>query len=215
MKHRRYNYNYPPWVGSQYGSGENIKLLVVGKSYFDARYRDKTIDSFISDLIKGRSKDSFYSTLELVLAEGRHWKKGLGGKMSLDRKKFWNGLCFHQFIQAILSDGYTAPGKAMWKEGQEIFKEILLALQPQLVIMAGEEIFNHMPTLGGATGKTYSEGREKMKTWILNSGEAECRIAAIRNPRDGTFDTRTWKSLYQQFLSDYRNDHGLAGFSIS
>ena len=187
MKNRQFNFNYPPWIGSQYGSRENIRLMVVGKSYYDARYRDKTITAFIPELIKGRTKDTFFTTLELILAEGRHWKNGFGGRMSLDRKKFWNGLCFHQFIQAILNDGFTPPSKTMWKEGQETFKEVLASLDPQIVVMAGEEIFNHMPTLGGITGKTYSDGREKMRTWILNPGQGECRIAGNKKSQGRCF----------------------------
>jgi len=204
--------NYPPWIGSSYGSRGELRILIVGRSYFDARYKDKTIEDFISEHIKNRMNDPFYTALELVLSEKSHWKSGLGG-LKLDRKKFWNSVCYHQFIQGILRDGYTPPDRGMWKEGQDIYKEVLLSLQPEIIIMAGTEVFNHMPTLKGHHGPVYSAGGTEMKTWILEIGSEDCWIAGIDNPRDSSFRTDVWKELYHQFLADYRNKHRLTSFS--
>lgn len=205
--------NYPPWIGKNYGSPGQTRLLIIGRSYYDARYRDQTIESYIPDLIRNRVSDPFFSALELVLSDSRHWKSGLGTSARLDRKKFWHGLAYHQFIQGILNDGYTDPGRAMWKQGQEIFKDVLMALQPDLVVMAGADVFDNMPTLGGHRGKTYSWQGTDMKTWILNPGSADCWIAGISNPRDSRFNTDVWKEIYVQFISDYRNSHRLTDFS--
>jgi len=204
--------NYPPWIGSSYGDKGEIRILIVGRSYFDARYKDKTIEDFISEHIRNRMNDPFYSALELVISERKHWKSGLGG-LKLDRKKFWNSLCYHQFIQGILKDGYTPPDRTMWKEGQDIYKEVLVSLQPDIVIMAGMDVFNHMPTLKGRAGRTYTANSSELKTWILDLGGADCWICGFENPRDSSFHTDVWKDLYHQFLADYRNKHRLTSFS--
>ncbi|MDA3955303.1 hypothetical protein [Oceanispirochaeta sp.] len=204
--------NYPPWIGSHYGTKDDIRLLVIGRSYYDARYRDKTIEQYITDLIKNKGNDPFFTALEAVLAEGKHWKSGLGG-LKLDRKKFWNSLSYHQFLQGILSDGYSPPDKTMWKQGQEIYKEVLSALRPDIVIMAGTDVFNNMPTLGGRNGRTYSWQDVHMKTWIIPLDGAECQIAGMTSPRDSTYKTEIWKELYLEFISDYKNKHKLTSFS--
>ncbi|MBF9014237.1 MULTISPECIES: hypothetical protein [unclassified Oceanispirochaeta] len=205
--------NYPPWIGKNYGSSENIRLLIIGRSYYDARYRDKTIESYISDLIKNKVSDPFYTALELVLSDSSHWKSGLGTSLKLDRKKFWNSICYHQFLQGILHDGYSDPGREMWKQGQEIYKEVLIALQPDIIVMAGKDVYDNMPTLGGRNGKIYSWQAVNMKTWILNLGATDCQIAGMTNPRDSSFNTDVWKEIYVQFMSDYRNSHKLTDFS--
>ncbi len=197
--------NYPPWIGRSYDSKENLRLLIVGRSYYDAKYRDSTLENFISDLSRGRAEDSFFTTIELVLSGRRHWKSGLGGKLKLDRKKFWNSVCFHQYIQGILPDGYSPIERDMWKEAQEIYQDVLMTLQPDLVIMTGEDVFDNMPTLGGRQGKVYSFQGSEMKTWILNPGKAECRIGRMLHPRDTAYNVEVWKELYYQFVSDYRN----------
>jgi len=203
--------NYPPWIGNNYGSRGELRILIVGQSYFDARYKDKTIEDFISEHIKNRMNDPFYSALEMVISEKIHWKTGLRG-LRLDRKKFWNSLCYHQFIQGILRDGSTIPDREMWKEGQEIYKNVLSSLQPDIVVTTGNDIFNHLPTLKGHPGKSYVLSGAEMKTWLLNAENKDCWIACIGNPRDTAFHTEVWKDLYHQFLADYRNEHGLASF---
>jgi len=205
--------NYPPWIGKDYGSSGNFRLLVVGRSYYDARYRDKTIESYISDLMKNKVSDPFYTALELVLSDSSHWKSGIGRSLRLDRKKFWNSICYHQFLQGILRDAYSDPGKEMWRQGQEIFKDLLTAVQPDIVVMAGKDVFANMPTMGGRNGKSYSWQGENMKTWILNLGAADCQIAGITNPRDSSFNTDVWKEIYFQFISDYKNNHKMTEFS--
>lgn len=205
--------NYPPWIGKNYGSAGNIRLLIIGRSYYDARYRDKTIESYISDLIKNKVSDPYYTALELVLSDSTHWKSGFGTSLKLDRKRFWNGVCYHQYLQGILRDGYSDPGREMWKEGQEVYKEVLMALQPDIVVMTGKDIFANMPTLGGRNGKIYTWQGVNMKTWILNMGAADCYIAGMMNPRDSSFNTDVWKEIYVQFMSDYKNSHRLTDFS--
>ncbi|MDC7241326.1 MAG: hypothetical protein PQJ50_13295 [Spirochaetales bacterium] len=199
--------NYPPWIGSTYGSKDDLRLLVIGRSYYDARYRDRTITDYISDLSRDRVDDIFFTTLEQVLSGKRHWKSGLGGKLKLDRKKFWNSLCFHQYIQGILPDGYSPVSRQMWKESQEIYKEVILTLRPELVVMTGEDVYDNMPTLGGRQGREYSWQGGRMKTWLLNPGKAECRIARLPHPRDTSFNIEVWKELFFQFATDFHRDH--------
>ncbi|MDC7233456.1 MAG: hypothetical protein PQJ58_09490 [Spirochaetales bacterium] len=205
--------NYPPWIGKNYASSGDIRLLIVGRSYYDARYRDKTIESYISDLCRNKVSDPFYTALELVLSDSRHWKSGLGSALKLDRKKFWNSVAYHQFLQGILHDAYADPGKDMWNQAQDIYKDILVALQPDLVVMAGKDVFNHMPTLGGQNGKIYSYQGTSMKTWVLNLGATECQIAGMANPRDSNFNTDVWKEIIAQLISDYKNRHRLTDFT--
>lgn len=205
--------NYPPWIGKDYGSSHNLKILIIGRSYYDARYRDKTIESYINDLINNKANDTFFTTLELVLSDTSHWRTGFRNTLKLNRKKFWNSLCYHQYIQGILPDGYSTPGKEMWKQGQEVYKDVLLALQPDIVVMVGKDVFNNMPTLGGRNGKRYSRQGVDMKTWVLDMGACECEIAGMAHPRDSDFNMDVWKELYVKFISDYKNRHKLTNFS--
>jgi hypothetical protein len=204
--------NYPPWIGRHYGAKEKLRKLIVGRSYYDARYRDKTIEQYITDLTKNKVNDPYFTALEIVLSERNHWKSGLGG-LKLDRKKFWNSFCYHQFIQGILADGFSPINKNMWKQGQEFYREVLTSLQPDIVVMVGNDVFNNMPTLGGRTGRTYTWQGINMRTWILTVGNNECQIAEIDSPRGSSFNTEIWKELYHQFISDYKNKHKLSDFS--
>ena len=101
--------NYPPWVGSAYGKKGTRRTLIIGRSYYDTRYGNHNIPSYIQYLIKSGKEDPFFNSIESIISEKQHWKQGRGGTFRLDRKKFWNSTAYHQYLQGILEEAYTKP----------------------------------------------------------------------------------------------------------
>ena len=198
--------NYPPWKGSSYGSRGNRKILLVGRSYYDARYNNSTIQDYIKTLIKTGKEDLFFNALEKIVSDRQHWKQSFG-KLKLDRKKFWNSLAYHQYLQGILPDSYSTPSKQMWKEAQEIYKQILLTLKPEIVLMFHYEVFDNMPTIGGRLGEEYRSGGETLQTWEARLNGEPLYICRMMSPRQESFHINTWKELYNNFLADYKQEH--------
>lgn len=204
--------NYPPWVGSSYGAKNTTRILLVGRCYYDARYGNHTIPDYIRTLIKTGKEDPFFNAAEMIISDKQHWKKSFGGKISMDRKKFWNSIAYHQFLQGILEDPYSAPPRQMWKQSQEIFKRVVLSFEPQIIVIFSHEVFDNIPTMGGLTGPDFSYGRDLMKTWDFQIHESPVSICRIMNPRKATFHIESWKNLYHQFLSDYKSRFGKVYF---
>ncbi len=198
--------NYPPWIGSSYGSKGNRRILLTGRSYYDAHYGDRTIQDYIQNLIKSGKEDLFFNSLETITSEARHWKQSFG-KLKLDRKKYWSSVCYHQFLQGILPDSYTQPSRQMWKEGQEVFKSVLQSLEPEIVCIFSFEVFDAMPTMGGRRGEDYALLGDVMQTWETTVSGTSTTICRMMSPRKGIFRLNTWKQLYNSFLGDYKMEH--------
>ncbi len=200
--------NYPPWIGRDYGNNNSRKTLLVGRSYFDARYGNHTIPSYISSLIKSGREDPLFNAMESIVSEKQHWKQSLLGKSGLDRKKFWNSTAYHQFLQGILEEPYSVPSRQMWKESQEIFKHVVASLEPDIIVIFSQEVFDRIPTMGGRNGPEFTHEGETMSTWEFQVKGTDASICSVMNPRKGTFRLSTWKNLYYQFLSDYKDRFG-------
>jgi len=204
----RESVNYPPWIGRQYGRSESLRLLIVGRSYYDARYQDSTINDFMQEMIKGRKKDNFFTSLEMILSDRRHWKNAGRGTPVFDRKKFWNSICYHQYLQGILEESWSQPGRSMWKFSQDIFKKVLITLEPDLIVFLGFDIYDNMPTLGGKRGLDFEEAGDTLKSWIFEIGDRPAMACRMMHPRDSAFRMQIWKELYYQFVGDYKNRFG-------
>lgn len=212
----RYTYkdsiNYPPWVGSAYGAKESTRILIIGRSYYDARYGNHTIPDYIKTHIKNGKEDPFFNAVELIMSDKQHWKEKLNGQITLDRKKFWNSVAYHQFLQGILEEPYSVPSRQMWKQSQDIFKRVILSLEPEIIVIFSQDVFDNIPTMGGSPGEIFSFGRELMKTWDFQIHQSPVSICQIMSPRKATFQIETWKDLYHQFLGDYKGRFGKVYF---
>ncbi len=199
----RQQVNYPPWIGSSFSSRGNRRILLVGRSYYDARYENKSIQEYIKYLIKTGKEDLFFNALEAIVSERQHWKQSFG-KYKLDRKKFWNSVAYHQYLQGILPDSYSLPSRQMWKEAQERYKELLDSLKPDIVLIFHFEVFDKMPTIGGHRGEEYHSDGLVMQTWETGREGSPLYVCRMMNPREGTFRVKTWKEMYTSFLGDYK-----------
>ncbi|OQY34366.1 MAG: hypothetical protein B6241_05120 [Spirochaetaceae bacterium 4572_59] len=204
--------NYPPWVGSAYGAKESTRILIIGRCYYDAHYENHTIPDYIKTLIKTGKEDPFFNAAELIISDKQHWKKNFGGKISLDLKKFWNSVAYHQFLQGILDEPYAIPSRQMWKQSQEIFKHVILSLEPEIIVIFSHEVFDNIPTMGGSAGENFSSGKNLMKTWNFRNHESPVSICRIMSPQKASFQLDTWKNLYHQFLAEYKNRYGKVYF---
>ena len=204
--------NYPPWVGSDYGKKGARRTLLIGRSYYDARYGQHNIPGYIQYLIKSGKEDPFFNSLETIVSEKQHWKRSLGGSHKFDRKKFWNSIAYHQYLQGILEEAYTVPTRQMWKEAQETLKRVILSLEPEVIAIFSFDVFDSIPTMGGRRGKDFSYNGDVMSTWEIQVQNKPASICRLMHPRKGNFRLDVWKNLYYQFMGDFKERNGKVYF---
>ena len=199
--------NYPPWIGSSYGTKGSKRILIVGQNYNNARFGNRSISDYIRYLIKTGKEDPFFNPIEYIASSKEHWKQSFG-KVKLDRKKFWNSVSYYQFLQGIQEDPFSDPTRKMWKQGQDIFKKAVLELDPQIILIFSFDVFDNIPTMGGRKGEEFTSGRVSLATWDFQMNGHPSAICRLMNPRKSSFYQRTWKELYDLFLEDYIERYG-------
>lgn len=135
--------NFDPWVGSEYQSGLNgVRVLILGESHYG---KPPEREGFTAAIIKnyGQTKRSrFFSiTQRLVsLDESR------GYVSSLRRREFWEKVAFYNFVQEFVgATSRIRPSENQWRQGAEPFIQTVNDLAPQLIVVLGRELKNHLP----------------------------------------------------------------------
>jgi hypothetical protein len=63
-----------------------------------------------------------------------------------EREEVWSSVVFSNFVQQVVGYGPTArPTPQMWTAGQTAFRSILAALQPDIVLVFGFELWDKLP----------------------------------------------------------------------
>lgn len=141
---------FQPYIGDDYEQGINgTRLLILGESHYckercrpvDAEAKSQFTRKIIRDLATSRSYRYFTTILRLVLEESRSKKIH-----STPRRDFWNKVAFYNYIQDFVGvKSLDRPLKDQWQDAQQPLLNVLERLQPQLVLVTGQELKDHLP----------------------------------------------------------------------
>ena len=130
----------------------------------------------------------FYTNIECTL---------LGKKPTpAEREEVWSSLVFSNFVQQIVGYGPTArPTPHMWAGGHTAFRSILEALQPDVVLVCGFELWDHLP--GGYTAlQAIQEGKMSLQRRVYGHTIA-CRV---RHPSSPGFSSGSWHQVITRVM---------------
>jgi len=140
-----------PWIGRNYSKQpQGNRLLIVGESHYIGQVDDP---AKISDVIDGHHKDC--SVTREAVINGfikRVWDKNhtfsgmrslLFPDRSIDQMKFWDDVCFYNFIQRVMSSTAERPTQNDNTKGWKAFLKVVEILQPSQCLFIGVGASNH------------------------------------------------------------------------
>lgn len=134
---------FEPWIGENYQNGGKIglRILILGEAHY-GNPDEKTTD-FTQRIVKKLGQEqrfAFFTKVQQLIQNRTEFIP------SEDRKTFWDQVAFYNYIQDF--PGKTSrirPTKQMWEEASPIYLETLKELNPELVIILGNKLWDHVP----------------------------------------------------------------------
>lgn len=183
---------FKPWIGDDYATGNKFgkRVMILGESHYQW---DKAIQPYpeltrtaIRDQIDGTYTYAFWTRIVSAF---------LGYKPGLEEKGvFWQSVAFYNYVQESVSFGPRIALKPeMWTRSETAFAEVLYEHAPQVLIVLGYRLWNHLADLDGSWDEPVV-GAAQSQTWrypIPKGGT--CLAYGIRHPSSG-FTGRKWQS---------------------
>jgi hypothetical protein len=135
-----------PWVGENYRKPQNcfgIRILILGESHYgneddkDAQFTSDVVQRFTQ---KGERHRFFTILAKVLLSKNRQVELN-----ATELSAVWNSIAFYNYIQDLLPDPRILPKEKMWTEARKPFFNVLEALEPDLLIVAGSRLKANIP----------------------------------------------------------------------
>ena len=136
-----------PWEGNNYNN-TNPKILILGLSVYDKEDISKsTAQSYIEGLIKGEWNYAFFTKVQNMFCNEKHWDKISYKNYNLNKELFWNDFCFYEYIQDRMNHPKEKTPNIYWENAKEPFIEVLKKLKPDIVLALGYETYDNLGIL--------------------------------------------------------------------
>ena len=191
---------FHPAVGANYGQstsdGPRPKVWLLGASHYEWEphaaqcgiQRPPTLTCWNIAAQMTSSTIRFYTNLECTL---------LGRKPTpAEREEIWASVVFSNFVQQIVGYGPTArPTPHMWTAGQTAFRSLLAALQPDVVLVLGFELWDKLP-------EEYTALRDMRAGTITLKRRAYGHTIAcrLRHPSSVGYSSRAWHTVIKRAM---------------
>ncbi|GHV66121.1 hypothetical protein FACS1894199_08880 [Bacteroidia bacterium] len=135
---------YLPWVGREYWQGiHGKKVLVLGESHYATE--EDNLPSLTNDVI------GYY--LRYLAGEVEHegWMNTytkFANSCPIVGEAFWQSVVFYNFVQVPMSGSRRSPSGDDFAAGAVPFFEVLANYEPDVVIVWGKRLWEHLPDGG-------------------------------------------------------------------
>ena len=136
--------HYLPWIGKDYPAGGIFKqkILVLGESHYtDEEKGPDFTRNVVSDYLNPEvERDSWMPTF-------LKFERSLVGHVAdqREREAIWNSVAFYNYLQETVSGPREAGSKGMYERAEEPFFQVLNELRPDMLIVWGYRLWNHLP----------------------------------------------------------------------
>lgn len=162
MEHNYENVFFYPWVGTNYDKGlNNKKTLILGESVYckppdecpcgpgiNAACNFQAIDIVGGQIGKkdGKVKRHRFYTKIAKLLTGLQYSY-LSNEKNME---FWESVAFYEFIQkSVGTEARERPTGEMWNNSRQPFLEVIEKLRPDIILITGKELSEHLHSFEG------------------------------------------------------------------
>ncbi|MFK0090520.1 hypothetical protein ACIQUS_24930 [Pseudomonas sp. NPDC090755] len=133
---------FAPWVGSHYAEGfRGLRILLVCESHYGDKQHERP--TVTPELVKALALGEKHPQATRKLGRHAHFAKIMaaltnvkrsGSISSAQRRAFWDGVAYYNFLQEFISDSRVLPPKDAWERGKIAFTEVLTVLAPDVIV---------------------------------------------------------------------------------
>ncbi len=188
---------FQPWNGDRYGERSGKRVLVLGEAHYSWKAKPVldagTTRELVSNQISGDHTYAFWTHVARAFIDKKPTLKEKGD--------FWHTVAFSNYIQESVGDGPgIRPTPEMWKKAVPAFIELLERLTPQVIIVLGYSLWNHLPRDMGSPDFVMDDPKN-MRTWRypLSNGRS-CLAYPVRHPSSG-FNGSKWYPYIQKAIA--------------
>jgi hypothetical protein len=191
---------FHPAVGAHYGQsnlhGHSTKIWLLGASHYEwepqaaqrGLQRPPTLTCWNIAAQLTTATHRFYTNIECTV---------LGKKPTpAEREEVWSSMVFSNFVQQIVGYGPTAkPTPHMWAGGHTAFRSILEALQPDVVLVFGFELWDKLPG-----GYQALQAMQHGKISLQRRAYGHTIACRVRHPSSPGFSSRSWHQVITRVM---------------
>lgn len=204
------NVKFKPWVGENYEKGilQGKKLMILGESHYCANPETEAIEDItikvIEDLLNPLSEHEGYKNTYTKFAKSVVGEKQFNEET---KKDFWQHVIFYNYVQTAISGARIAPTAEQFKNSEQAFFEVLSQYQPDLIIVWGKRLYNHLPQQGKQLADLQiSQGKysgESSEVWSYTIENKTIALLPITHPSASMYELQYHKDLIHQFIEKY------------
>ncbi len=135
--------NWLPWVGANYGEiPDNKKVLIVGESHYLGGTEENIKQHFDQEFTRVVIKEQGIGNNHYTRIFPNLYK-ALFQQKDFNTEKFWNNVCYYNFVQRPMNSLSNRPKASDFYDGWKVFEELVDKLQPSVVIFIGTSSNNY------------------------------------------------------------------------
>jgi len=191
-----------PWIGENYKTPSIFpyRTLILGESnYTDnpEQFNANIVINCVNDDLTGQDTQGFgkFATkVRNVIFQKRD---------PVDRETFWKNVAFYNFVQFLVGNkAGVRPTEEMWKDSIPAFKELILELEPERVLVLGAENWENLTT-HISPYKTHCKFPNHIAAFMINN---HAFIAGyIDHPSSVGFTYSHWTAIINELLFTAQN----------
>jgi uracil-DNA glycosylase len=179
--------HFLPMVGTAYDDGlvPSVRVLLLGESHYgvasDAQGwgRDCTqynFDSFMDDACDIDNQSQFFRKLPRIVTRDT-------GVTQIESAAAWRRVAFANFVQDFVgAHARMRPTSEQWIQGQVALTEMAQKLRPDVVLVLGAQLWNHI-TEGYSSGEAAIQAdRHEREVWLIPHDGGYARASWIYHP---------------------------------
>jgi hypothetical protein len=182
---------FMPWFGQSYSAGievgdghaaRRLKLLILGESHYGApkalgftRYILRS--QWGDESVKAGAKIEYFRRIaELVVGSTRLEADGL--------ENFYQSVAFYNYVQESMATSSQRPTAPQYEAGYTAFLKVADALQPDLILVTGFTLWDHLPDYHADTRPDGLEKLPQVPQRPVDSTRRLLEIWRLRGTRD-------------------------------
>ena len=190
--------SFQPWVGDAFTAAKlGKRILVLGDSHYEWNGSGK-IDQWtaitktlVQEQIDGDYTKRFWTNIAIMFLNKRPTPE--------DKREFWHSVAFYNYLQSSAGFGPSSiPVENQWKSSEPAFLEVLSTLQPELLVVLGNRLWNHLPTEHRHPGLEVP-GSPGVNTYRYTYPEGSCLALHVRHP-GRAFNGQQWHGCLMNAL---------------
>lgn len=193
---------FTPFIGKNYGTSDSCfqeKVLCLGDSHYGSSTpTSNTTNDVVTRYLKNVVKESWFPTF----SKGLQALTGCDMKNNLAyREKIFNSICFYNYVQVPMTEPREKPSVENYNEATEAFIETLNELTPDIVVVWGARLWNHLPWENFLEYRGCEEinGYKLYSCFYSLSSDKKILLLRIYHPSGG-FSWMNWHNCLKKYI---------------